>query len=122
MVKTKLLITIATLSVIALGVALSSSLWLITKTPPVLQTKKRVLDHGVKLKINDCVEISSQEMIVIDIEEKQTYILADAKQFYVGPFPITESMLKKIAVKDVDSTEISKLECRELEAKYFAAE
>lgn len=109
---------------IVLGTVLSKKHGAKTEKAPsftVEQTRKK--DYGFKLKIDDCVSESQKDLIVVDVDNSNTYVLADAKQYFQGPHPITEDQLVKISAAELDQKQdVVKVSCADLEQKYLVSE
>ena len=85
----------------------------------VQETRKK--NFGFKLNIDDCFTKDKKDYIVVDVDDEKTYVVASAKQYYSGPYPITETQLEKIDAKDLDSKDVVvKKQCSEMETKYTA--
>lgn len=85
----------------------------------IVQTKNRITDYGFKLKVNDCLVLQGEDLVVVDIDNKDTYVLATAHQYFSGPFPITEESLRKVLASEVDADPtLTKVECSKHEEKH----
>lgn len=79
----------------------------------------RKKDHGFNFKIDDCLTSDDKDYIVIDIDQKNMYVFANAEQYYNGPFPITEKTLIKENALLFDKKKNNKnVSCNELSKKY----
>lgn len=80
----------------------------------------RKLDFGLKYKVNDCLSEGGAEWLVVDVDDDTTYVLAPARRFYMGPHPLLDEDLRKVAATELDAKESSKQSCGDLELRYRA--
>lgn len=84
--------------------------------------ESRKVDLGFKLKLDECFEQDQKQYILVDVDNNDTYVLAEAKQYFVGPHPIKEEELIKKNIKEYDQLSVSKLDCALLEQKLTSVE
>jgi len=91
------------------------------KSPALTVQKTRQKDFGFKMKVDECFTSEGKDYYIVDIDNNSTYVTADAKQYYVGPHPITEGQLAKMPASEMDKKSgINKVNCSDLEKKYSA--
>lgn len=90
------------------------------KPAPVFEVQDaRKKDYGFKLSIDECYSKGKKDLIVVDVDDAKTYVIADAKRYYSGPYPINESDLLKIEAATLDKDKaVKKVSCLDLQRKY----
>lgn len=83
----------------------------------IQETRQR--DLGFKLKLDECIQEGQNKFILVDVDNNETYVFANTKQYFAGPHPIKEEELIKKSIKEFDNLVISKLDCAKLEQEIY---
>lgn len=113
-------------------VGLVAALWAVEshqssqkKVSTTVQTTRKK-DFGFKFKIDECLTQTTatgekKDFILVDVDDSNTYVLANAEQYFNGPHPLVEEQLVKQSAAELDKTSVAGVSCEDLQKKYVSA-